>query len=53
VGEYALGADHRMYDVHPDGRRFVMLRVVGPNARYPNLVLVQNFFEELKRLVPN
>jgi serine/threonine-protein kinase len=50
---YATDPTNRAYDVAPDGQRFVMLR----SARRPGeddfrLVLVENFFEELKRLVP-
>ena len=41
----------RMYDVTTDGQSFVMLRQQGDiDAAVP--VLVLNFFEELKRLVP-
>ena len=36
------------YDVHPDGKRFVMLRQVGGGARKDELILVENIFEELK-----
>ena len=51
VGQFMAGAGHPMYDVHPDGDRFVMLL---QGATVPTaLVLVQNFFEELKGLVPN
>ena len=51
VGQFMAGAGHLMYDVHPDGDRFVMLL---QGATVPTaLVLVQNFFEELKGLVPN
>ena len=39
------------YDVLPDGQRFVM--VWRPDSPLREIVLVQNFFEELKRLVPN
>ena len=45
----------RAYDVSPDGKRFLMIKQGGeadepaPSAR---LVLVQHWFEELKRLVP-
>jgi serine/threonine-protein kinase len=51
--EYATGQASRAYDVTPDGQRFVMLR----SARRPGeddfrLVVVENFFEELERLVP-
>ena len=56
----ALGADVppvRQYDVTADGQRFLMLRrpVVAArdgDAVRPKIVLVENFFEELKRLVP-
>ena len=47
----------RQYDVTADGQRFLMLRrpagtgSEGDAAR-PKIVLVENFFEELKRLVP-
>jgi len=39
------------YDIFPDGKRFLMVkRVAEQNAR--EIVLVQNWFEELKRLAP-
>jgi serine/threonine protein kinase len=41
---------HPTYDVHPDGERFVMIRRVGDDG---GLVLVQNFFRELRERVPN
>ena len=38
------------YDIHPDGQRFVMVKGVGnPDTQ---IVLVENWFEELERLVP-
>jgi hypothetical protein len=49
---YAVDPVNRAYDVALDGR-FVMLRLarsVGEDDF--RLVLVENFFEELKRLVP-
>lgn len=39
------------YDVSPDGQRFLMIKAPGTDA-LPGLILVQNWFEELKRLVP-
>ena len=45
----------RMYDVSPDGRRFLILKPVSgvvETPTFPRLILVQNWFEELKRLVP-
>ena len=43
---------NRQWDVTPDGEQFIMIK--EPEDRLPRrYVLVQNFFEELKRLVPN
>ena len=45
--------------LHPDGDRFILLRTVGTGdadegaAGSPRLILVTNFFEELKERVPN
>lgn len=50
----ALGGT-RQYHIAPDGR-FLMLKAAssGEGRELPaQVVLVQNFFEELKRLVPN
>jgi hypothetical protein len=53
-GHYNPGSPHRHYDVSPDGR-FLMLQ--GPQAPPPppvtQMVLVLNWFEELKRLAPS
>ena len=42
----------RSYDVSPDGQRFLVLKSVSESAAPPQLVVVQHFDEELKRLVP-
>ena len=47
----------RTYDVSPDGARFLRIKVKegGTNASGAgpqNIIVVQNWFEELKRLVP-
>ena len=43
----------RGYDVTPDGQRFLMVREIAqPPARLSQIVLVQNWTEELKRVVP-
>jgi serine/threonine-protein kinase len=50
---YHADHQHRTYDVTADGRRFVMIKVatrLGDNTM--QLIVVENFFEELKRLVP-
>ena len=45
----------RQYDVSPDGKRFLVIKnaAVDGGAQARNqIVVVQNWFEELKRLVP-
>ena len=46
----------RNYDVHPFDEKFLFLRDPGTvgllNADVVSLVMVENWFEELKRLVP-
>lgn len=48
------GATGRSFDIAPNGRRFLMIKQSGSaGARAPqHLIVVQNWFEELKRLVP-
>jgi hypothetical protein len=41
----------RTYDVSADGKRFLMLKGAGP-YRAPELVVVLNWFDELRRLSP-
>ncbi len=55
---YNSGAVSILYDIAPDDQRFLMYRPYqGDSQEDPGppsqLILVQNFFEELKRLVPN
>ena len=53
VRPYAADKYHRMYDVTPSGQQFVMMRLPpGQGEDDFRLVIVENFFEELKRLVP-
>ena len=41
------------YDIHPDGQRFLMIKPATEEVSAPTeLILVLNWFEELKRLVP-
>jgi serine/threonine-protein kinase len=53
VGSGAHGSG-RTYDVSLDGSRFLMIKAAGPpdDEPSPSLVVVLNWFEELKRLVP-
>ena len=56
-GHYYDGAGTNVswqYDVTADGQRFLMIKDSGGDqaAAPQNLIVVQNWFEELKRLVP-
>ena len=48
-------ATYMSFDVSSDGNRFVMLKTTPRTSapEQPTLVLVQNWFEELTRLVPS
>ena len=49
------GGAPRTYDVSPDGQRFLMMKNSdAPNqaSTAPRIIVVQNWVEELKRLVP-
>ncbi len=50
---YGIGDPVRHWDISKDGEKFLMVQL-DPNIPPPvtGLVLVQNWFEELKRLVP-
>ena len=51
-GGYYAGTFGRNYDIAPDGERFLMVKenAGGDSAEF---VVVLNWFEELKRLVPS
>ena len=51
-GDYFVGNRGRTYDVSPDGQRFVMVRPDSA-VRENQMVVVLNFFEELRERVPN
>ena len=54
-GPFAFGGSPgRSFDVSPDGRRFLMIKegTSDKDAAPPQIVVVRNWFEELKRLVP-
>ena len=56
AGDY-LGRTGRSWDIHPDGRRFLMIKPVGSttadDSPRNDVILVQNWLEELERLVPH
>jgi len=47
----ALSSGDAWYDVSPDGRRFLMLKTEDAPGT-TNIIIVQNWINELKRLVP-
>ena len=56
-GNYFFQTTERTWDVSPDGRRFLMIGLgesgaSGEAPPPPNVVIVENWFEELKQLVP-
>jgi len=53
-GPFRIDGPFRGYDVTPDGQRFLMVKAVEqPPARIGEMVLVQNWVEELKARVPS
>ena len=58
--QYYFAISFRTYDLAPDGQRFLMVKedtssataADDPDVSSPQIVLVQNWSEELKRLVP-
>jgi serine/threonine-protein kinase len=56
AGDY-FRSRNRNYDISPDGQRFLMLKEIESTeeisaSTQDSLVIVQNWFEELKRLAP-
>ena len=49
-GGYYAGAAARTYDISPDGERFLMIKESDQTSS-TEFIFVQNWFEELKRLV--
>lgn len=48
-----MSANYTPFDVSPDDRRFIMVRVQQGDRRgpAPRLILIENWFEELKQKV--
>jgi hypothetical protein len=44
----------RTYDIDPDGQRFLMIKAGEDEDApvLPRIIIVQNFFEELRQRVP-
>jgi len=53
---YVPRSTSRNYDIHPDGKRFLMIKKVEQEGEeevpITELIVVENWFEELKRLAP-
>ena len=58
IEQFWATGDHRDYDVTPDGRRFLVITPIEATGAEtnepatPQIVVVENWFEELRRLVP-
>ena len=52
-GAYLPGGSYPSYDVSPDGQRFLMVKPVEDQTTPTQINVALNWFEELKRLVPN
>jgi serine/threonine-protein kinase len=50
---YVTDSNCRTYDIHPDGKRFLMMKESEKDVPLTELVVVENWFEELKRRVPS
>ena len=52
--KYAMPLAFRTYDVSADGQRFLMIKegTTDGTTPPPSLVVVEHWFEELKRLLP-
>ncbi|MHC4805245.1 MAG: protein kinase domain-containing protein [Planctomycetota bacterium] len=49
---YVPRPSSRNYDIHPDGKQFLMIKRSEEEFPMTELIVVENWFEELKRLVP-
>jgi hypothetical protein len=49
---FSLVGTHAQYDVHPDGDRFIMVRLSAAEAA-DRLLVVEGFFEELRARTSN
>jgi serine/threonine-protein kinase len=50
-GNYFLPFGRR-FDIHPDGKSFIMIQLPDPASQAQKIFVIQNFSEELKRLAP-
>lgn len=53
-GRYQVRGANRMFDLHPDGERFVLAAApqTPAGAKQDKVVFISNFFDELRRIAP-
>jgi serine/threonine protein kinase len=51
-GQLMDAGANRTFDLHPDGQRFAVLKLTQTEAKLDNVILILNFFDELRRLAP-
>ena len=49
---WSTSGEGRTYDVSLDGERFLALKSVDAASAAPRIIIVQNWFQELERLLP-
>jgi serine/threonine-protein kinase len=49
---YVTDNSCRTYGIHPDGKRFLMMKRIKEDVPLTELIVVENWFEELRRRVP-
>jgi hypothetical protein len=47
-----IGNGYRLYDVSPDGKRFLMILPANDTTAQPQINIVLNWFTELQQRVP-
>ena len=54
-GLVPLRGSGRTFDLHPDGERVAVLKASGDEAgdAWDHVILIQNFFDELRRIAPS
>lgn len=47
-----MGPGDSSYDVSPDGEQFLMIKQIEDASAASQIIIVENWFEELRRLAP-
>lgn len=51
-GVVPLRFAYRPFDLHPDGARVAVLKASRDEVKRDHVILIQNFFDELRRIAP-